>query len=345
MISHPRGGLTSGLPSPEDKALETTLRPRLLDDFIGQTGLKEKLRIAIQAARMRGRPLDHVIFSGPPGLGKTTLACIVANELEAGFKSTSGPALERKDELAAFLTADDVREGTVIFVDEIHRLPRIVEECLYPAMEDFFIDVTIDSGLHARSIKLDLPRFTLIGATTRPSLLTGPLRDRFGIHLRVEFYEEEDLKQIVRRSARLLGVEIDDDGAQEIARRGRRTPRVAIRLLKRVHDYALVEADGRITRDVADQALRLYDIDQAGLDALDRQILTVIARHFKGGPVGLKTVAVAVGEDADTLEDVYEPFLIQLGMLNRTPQGRVITEKGYGHLGLASQGGTPRLFA
>lgn len=324
--------IVDGRETPDDVVLEQNLRPARLADFIGQEQLKRRLGIAIEAARLRGKPLDHVIVSGPPGLGKTTLAHIIATEMGTGLKTTSGPVLERKDELAALLTADDVAPGTVIFIDEIHRLPRVVEECLYPAMEDFFIDVTIDSGLHARSIKLDLPPFTLVGATTRSAQLTGPLRDRFGIQLRVEFYEEDDLHAIVLRSARVLGIQVADDGAREIARRSRRTPRVANRLLNRVHDYALVEADGVITRDVADAALRLYDIDACGLDALDRQILHVIADHFDGGPVGLKTLAISVGEDADTVEDVYEPFLIQTGMINRTPKGRVITSKGYEHI-------------
>jgi len=321
----------------EDSLFETTLRPRVLGEFVGQQRIKDKVLISVEAARRRQEALDHVLLSGPPGLGKTTLAHIIANELGVSVKVTSGPVLERKDDLAAILT--DLKDRDVLFIDEIHRLSRVVEECLYPAMEDFRIDVLIGEGPHAKSVALTLPHFTLVGATTRSGMLTSPLRDRFGINARLNFYEEAEICQVILRSAGILKVDIEPEGAQEIARRARRTPRVANRLLKLVRDFAQVKADGRITRQVAHDALALWEVDQQGLDAMDREILETIALKFGGGPVGLKTIAVAVSEDPDTIEDVYEPFLIQIGFLNRTPSGRVVTPLGFGYLGVKPQGG------
>jgi len=321
----------------EDGLFETTLRPRVLGEFVGQQRIKDKVLISVEAARRRQEALDHVLLSGPPGLGKTTLAHIIANELGVSVKVTSGPVLERKDDLAAILT--DLKDRDVLFIDEIHRLSRVVEECLYPAMEDFRIDVLIGEGPHAKSVALTLPHFTLVGATTRSGMLTSPLRDRFGINARLNFYEEAEICQVILRSAGILKVDIEPEGAQEIARRARRTPRVANRLLKLVRDFAQVKADGRITRQVAHDALALWEVDQQGLDAMDREILETIALKFGGGPVGLKTIAVAVSEDPDTIEDVYEPFLIQIGFLNRTPSGRVVTPLGFGYLGVKPQGG------
>lgn len=317
----------------EDVKLEGNLRPQLLKDYIGQSKAKENLKVYIEAAKARSEPLDHVLFYGPPGLGKTTLAGIIANEMGVGIKITSGPAIEKPGEIAAVL--NNLKEGDVLFVDEIHRLNRQVEEVLYPAMEDFAIDVMIGKGASARSIRLDLPRFTLVGATTRAGLLTAPLRDRFGVVHRLEFYTSEELQTIILRSAGVLGVTIEKEGAMELARRSRGTPRLANRLLKRVRDFAQVKYDGVITRTVAEFALDLLEVDRLGLDNSDRLILTTMIQKFQGGPVGLDTLAAAIGEDAGTLEDVYEPYLIMNGFLKRTPRGRQVTELAYRHLGLS----------
>lgn len=316
----------------EDIQLEGSLRPRYLSDYIGQEKAKENLRIYIQAAKQRNDPLDHVLFYGPPGLGKTTLAGIIANEMGVNIKVTSGPAIEKPGEMAAIL--NNLQEGDLLFVDEIHRLTRQVEEVLYPAMEDFAIDIMIGKGAAARSIRLDLPKFTLVGATTRAGLLTAPLRDRFGVIHRLEFYSVEELKVIILHSARILEVEIEESGALELAKRSRGTPRLANRILKRVRDFAQVRYDGVITKEVADIALDLLEVDKKGLDHIDRNILETMIGKFGGGPVGLDTLAAAIGEDAGTIEDVYEPYLIQNGFLNRTPRGRVATEPAYRHLGL-----------
>ena len=317
----------------EDKKVETTLRPQLLKDYIGQDKIKENIKIYIDAARSRGEALDHVLFYGPPGLGKTTLSGIIANEMGVNMKVTSGPAIEKPGEMAAIL--NNLQEGDVLFVDEIHRLNRQVEEVLYPAMEDFAIDIMLGKESAARSIRLELPKFTLVGATTRAGLLTAPLRDRFGIVQKMEFYTPADLKEIVLRSAKVLGVEIDEQGAWEIGRRSRGTPRLANRLLKRVRDFAQVKYDGVITLDVANFALDILDVDKMGLDNDDRNILLTVIQKFSGGPVGLDTLAAALGEDAGTLEDVYEPYLLMNGLINRTPRGRVATEAAYRHLGLS----------
>ena len=316
----------------EDIRMEGSLRPQYLKDYIGQEKAKQNLKIYIEAAKQRKDSLDHVLFYGPPGLGKTTLAGIIANEMGVHMKVTSGPAIEKPGEMAAIL--NNLQEGDVLFVDEIHRLNRQVEEVLYPAMEDFAIDIMIGKGATVRSIRLDLPHFTLVGATTRAGLLTAPLRDRFGVIHHLEFYTENELKTIIIHSARILGVEIDDEGAAEMAKRSRGTPRLANRLLKRVRDFAQVKYDGKITKEVASFALDLLEVDKYGLDQTDRYILNTIIHKFQGGPVGLDTLAAAIGEDSGTIEDVYEPYLIQNGFLNRTPRGRMATERAYHHLGL-----------
>lgn len=316
----------------EDSKIETSLRPLSLSEYIGQEKAKEHLRIYIDAAKARGEALDHVLFYGPPGLGKTTLAGIIANEMGVNMKVTSGPAIEKPGEMAAIL--NNLQEGDVLFIDEIHRLNRQVEEVLYPAMEDYAIDIMIGKGATARSIRLDLPHFTLVGATTRAGLLTAPLRDRFGVVHHLEFYTPQELQTIIVRSANVLGVEIDEKGAYAMARRSRGTPRLANRLLKRVRDFAQVKYDGVITEEVANFALDLLDVDKYGLEQLDRTILLTIIEKFSGGPVGLDTLSAAIGEDSGTLEDVYEPYLIKNGFLNRTPKGRVATELAYRHLGI-----------
>ncbi len=324
--------LISPTSRPDEVQLDQALRPQRLVDLIGQDRVRENLSILIEAARQRGEPLDHVLFYGPPGLGKTTLAHIIAREMGVPIRVTSGPAIERAGDLAAILS--NLREKEVLFIDEIHRLSRAVEEILYPAMEDFVLDLVVGKGPSARSIRLKLPRFTVVGATTRLALLTAPLRARFGATFRVDFYDQASLEAIVRRAARVLGVALDEGGAAEIARRGRGTPRVALRLLKRVRDYAQVRSDGRITRRVAQEALSLMEVDEMGLDELDRQVLRTIIEKFGGGPVGLETIAAAVSEEADTVMDVVEPYLLQIGFLERTPRGRVATVRAYEHLGI-----------
>ena len=315
----------------EDLPLEGNLRPQTLDEYIGQEKTKKTLKIYIEAAKQRHDALDHVLFYGPPGLGKTTLSGIIANEMGTHMKVTSGPAIEKPGEMAAIL--NNLQEGDILFVDEIHRLNRQVEEVLYPAMEDFAIDIMIGKGASARSIRLDLPKFTLVGATTRAGLLSAPLRDRFGVMHHLEFYDQKELQTIILRSAEVLGVEIDTRGAAEIAKRSRGTPRLANRLLKRVRDFAQAKYDGRITYEVAVFALDLLEVDQYGLDKIDRRILQTLIVNFQGGPVGLETLAAAIGEDAGTLEDVYEPYLLQNGFLNRTPRGRTASTLAYEHLG------------
>ena len=320
-----------------DDENEGSLRPKTLSEYIGQKKAKGNLEIFIQAAKMRGEPLDHVLLHGPPGLGKTTLSGIIANEMGVNIRITSGPAIEKPGDLAALLT--NLQENDILFVDEIHRLNRSVEEILYPAMEDFAIDIIIGKGPSANSIRLDLPKFTLIGATTRAGQLSAPLRDRFGVTLRLELYTPEELALIVTRSAGILGVPIEADGAMEIARRSRGTPRIANRMLRRVRDFAQVRAGGVITRDVADQALSALEVDYLGLDAVDRRMLTSIIEHYGGGPVGLETLAATINEEAVTLEDVYEPYLMQMGFLTRTPRGRCVTRRAYEHLGLPARRG------
>ena len=319
----------------EDVRIENHLRPQLLEDYIGQAKAKEMLKIYIEAAKARGEALDHLLFFGPPGLGKTTLAGIIANEMNVNMKITSGPAIEKPGEMAAIL--NNLQEGDVLFVDEIHRLNRQVEEVLYPAMEDYAIDIMIGKGASARSIRLDLPKFTLVGATTRAGMLTAPLRDRFGVVTRMEYYTVEELKMIILRSAKVLEVGIDENGAYAMARRSRGTPRLANRLLKRVRDFAQVKYNGYITEEVADYALDLLDVDKEGLDQTDRGILLAMIEKFGGGPVGLETLAASIGEDPGTIEDVYEPYLLKNGFIQRTPRGRVVTDAAYAHLGICKE--------
>jgi Holliday junction DNA helicase RuvB len=317
-----------------ERTIDTSLRPRTLDEFVGQRELKEHLAIILEAARRRSQAVDHVLFAGPPGLGKTSLAGIIATEMGVGLQVTSGPAIERAGDVAAMLS--QLGEGDVLFIDEVHRLPRVVEEVLYPAMEDFQIDIVLGKGPAARSIRLDLPRFTLVGATTRTGSITGPLRDRFGLVARLDYYEPEDLEAIVVRAAGILGVDVDEAGAHEIARRARGTPRIANRLLRRVRDFAEVRGDGVVDLATASEGLAVFGVDERGLDKVDRAILSAICERFGGGPVGLSTLAISVGEQTETVEDVYEPFLIQGGLLMRTPRGRVATPAAWHHLGLAA---------
>ncbi|MBA7514042.1 Holliday junction ATP-dependent DNA helicase RuvB [subsurface metagenome] len=323
---------TPTIKNEEERKFDYTLRPRMLEEFVGQTKLKENLKIFFAAAKKRKEALDHCLFYSPPGLGKTTLAYIIANELKVNIKTTSGPILERVGDLAALLT--DLSDGDIFFIDEIHRLNRTVEEALYPAMEEYNLDIIIGQGPSARNIKLQLPRFTLVGATTRAGSLTSPLRERFGIVARLNFYTDSELEQIVLRSARILNIVMDPAGAREIAHRSRATPRVANRLLRRVRDYAQVKGDGRISEEIAQKALEMFEVDGMGLDSMDRKVLTTIMEKFSGGPVGLETIAVAVGEETETITDVYEPFLIQSGFLERTPRGRMATKLAYEHLKL-----------
>jgi len=332
--------ITDTLGSP-DNELDLTLRPPRFQDFVGQAKVVERLELAVEAARARGDVLDHALLSGPPGLGKTTLAYILANAMEVDVKATSGPVIDKPADLAGLLTS--LEKGDILFIDEIHRMQKAVEEYLYAAMEDFVLDIMLDQGANARSVRLELKRFTLVGATTRSGLLSAPLRSRFGLTNRLDYYAPGDLRSIVTRSARILDVEIDEEGAAEVAGRSRGTPRIANNLLRRVRDYAQVKADGKITRDVADKALAMFDIDKHGFDEMDKHILETILHKFSGGPVGLSSLAVAVGEEADTIEEVYEPYLIQKGYINRTPKGRTATERCYKHFGLQPGGTQPDL--
>jgi holliday junction DNA helicase RuvB len=342
MSAEPESRLPDAFLAPGEEEFDNSLRPRNLSEFVGQEGIKEQLAIFLEAARARGEPCEHVLLAGPPGLGKTSLANIIAVEMGSHLRVMSGPAIDRKADMAAILTA--LETDDVLFIDEIHRLNRAIEELLYPAMEDGCIDIVIGQGPGAHSLRLELKPFTLVGATTRTGLLTTPLRDRFGITHRLDYYGAAEIGRIAQRSARLLGVRIDEGGTEEIARRSRGTPRVANRILRRVRDYAQVRHDGEITHPVAVEALELFEVDGAGLERIDREILLAIAERFGGGPVGLSTLAVAIGEETDTLEDVYEPYLLQLGLLQRTPRGRVVTPAGYAHLGLAAPDRDPRLF-
>jgi len=326
----------------EDAPLELSLRPKRLAEYVGQNNVKENLDVAIQAARQRGEPLDHILLYGPPGLGKTTLASVIANEMEARFRATAGPLVQLKGDLTAILTNLDV--GDVLFIDEIHRLQPSIEEILYPAMEDFKLDIIIGQGPSARTHRLDLRRFTLIGATTRAGLITAPLRSRFGMVHRLDFYSVSDLEFIIRRSSEILGASITPDGCSEIAKRCRGTPRVANRLLKRIRDYAQVKGDGRITAEMARSALKLLDIDDQGFDDIDRKLLRAIIERFDGGPVGVNTIAAVLSEEVDAIEDIYEPYLLQIGFLQRTPRGRVVTRLAYEHLGIPFKPTTPGLF-
>ena len=323
----------------EDAKIEGSLRPQLLAEYIGQQKVKKNLKVYIEAAKKRGEALDHVLFFGPPGLGTTTLAMVIANEMGVNLKTTAGPAIEKPGDMAAIL--NNLKEGDLLFIDEIHRLNRQVEETLYPAMEDFAIDIVIGKGALAKSIRLDLPKFTLVGATTRAGMLTAPLRDRFGVVSRLEFYTVEELKEIILRSAGVLKVKIEEEGAEELARRSRGTPRLANRLLKRVRDFAQVKYDGRITKQVAEYALDLLEVDRLGLDHIDREILLAMMEKFNGRPVGIESVATTIGEDAGTVEEVYEPYLVQNGLIVRTPRGRMVTDLAYRHLGLAKPKVTP----
>lgn len=317
---------------PEEATLEVSLRPQKLTEFVGQAKVKDHLSVFIEAARKRKEPLDHILFFGPPGLGKTTLAHIIAKEMNANIRTTSGPVLERAGDLAGIVT--NLQEGDVLFIDEIHRLSHVVEEYLYPALEDFYLDIMLDKGPNARSVRINLPKFTLVGATTRSGLLTSPLRSRFGIIERLNYYENSELDSIVKRSAQILGVTIDPEGSLEIACRSRGTPRIANRLLRRVRDYAQVKGDGKITRKVADEALKMLEVDEAGLDDMDKKILMYILKECDGGPVGINSLAVAVAEESETIEEIYEPYLIQKGFLRRTSAGRVLTIKAYQHFGV-----------
>lgn len=328
--------LTSAALRQEEIELDRSLRPRYLREFVGQERIKENLSVFIEAAKIRGEALDHVLLSGPPGLGKTTMAGIIANELGVNFRITSGPALDNKKDLAAMLT--NLESNDVFFIDEIHRLNRAVEEILYPALEDCVMDIIIGKGPSARSLRFDLQPFTLVGATTRSGLITSPLRDRFGVNIRLDYYSADDLMEIVLRSARILGVEVDEEGGRELAKRSRGTPRIVNRLLRRVWDYSMVKAHGRIDKDIAMEALQMLQVDEMGLDSLDHKLLSTLIEKFGGGPVGLGTLAISVGEETITLEDVYEPYLLQVGFIQRTPRGRIATSRAYQHLGLVEKG-------